>query len=51
MNEYAAFNRAEGGGVEFEGAIEVFPSGSEGRNGGLTEKVEGELGLREEFIP
>ena len=40
-----------GGGVEVEEAIEVFPRKSEGGDGGLTEKVEGELGLWEEFVP
>ena len=51
MNEDAASDGAEGGGVEVEGAIEVFPIGKEGSDGGLAEKVEGELGLREEFVP
>ena len=51
MYEDAASDGDEGGGVEVEGAIEVFPSGEEGRNGGLAEKVEGEFGLREEFVP
>ena len=51
VNEYAASDGAEGGGVKVEGAIEVFPSGSEGGNGGLAEKVEGDLGLREDFSP
>ena len=41
MNEYAASDWAEGGGVEVEGSIEVFPSENEGRNGELAEKVEG----------
>ena len=51
MYEYAAAYGAEGGGVEVEGAVEVFPNGEEGGNGGLVEKVEGEFGLREEFVP
>ena len=51
MYEDAAAYGAEGGGVEVEGAIEVLPSGSEGGDGGLTDKVEGELGLREDFVP
>ena len=51
MNEDAAAYGAEGGGVKVEGAIEVFPSGKEGIDGGLAEKVEGEFGLREEFFP
>ena len=51
VDEYAASNGAEGGGVKVEGVIEFFPSGSEGGDGGLAEKVEGELGLREEFVP
>ena len=50
MNEYAASDGAEGGGVEVEGAIEVFPSGSEGGDGGLAENFEGELSLWEEFV-
>ena len=40
VDEYAASNGDEGGGVEVEGAIEVFPRGSEGGDGGLAEKVE-----------
>ena len=40
-----------GGGVEVEGSIEFFPSGNEGNDGRLSEKVEGELGLWEEFFP
>ena len=51
MDENAAAYGAEGGGVEVEGAVEGFPSGEEGSNGGLAEKVEGEFGLREEFVP
>ena len=51
VEEYAASDGDTGVGVEVEGAIEVFPSGGEGSNGGLAEKVEGELGLREEFFP
>ena len=51
VDEYAVSYGAEGGGVKVEGAIKVFPSGSEGGEGGLTEKVEGELSLREEFVP
>ena len=39
VDEYAASDGAEGGGVEVEGAIEVFPSGSEGGDGGMAEKV------------
>ena len=34
MNEDAASNGAKGVGVEVEGAIEVFPSGEEGSDGG-----------------
>ena len=30
VDEYAASDGTEGGGVEVEGAIQVFPSGSEG---------------------
>ena len=44
MDEYAASNGAKGGGVKVEVAIEVFSRGSEGSNGGLAEKVEGDLG-------
>ena len=50
MYEDAASDGAEGGGVEVKGDIEVFPSGKEGSDGGLEEKVEGELSLRE-FVP
>ena len=42
---------AEGGGVKVEGAVEDFPSREEGSDGGLAEKVEGEFGLREDFVP
>ena len=51
MNEDVASDGVEGGGVEVEGAIEVFPCGKEGSDGGLAEKVEGKFGLREEFLP
>ena len=51
MYEDAAAYGAEGGGVEVEGAIEGFLSREEGSDGGLKEKVEGEFGLREEFVP
>ena len=51
MYEDAAAYGAEGGGVEVEGAIEVLPSGEEGSDGGLAEKVEGEFVLREDFVP
>ena len=50
MNENMASDEAKGGGVEFEGAIEVFPSRNVGSDGGLAKKVEVELGLREEFF-
>ena len=51
MYEDAASYGAEGGGVKVEGAIVVFSSGKEESDGGLVEKVEGEFGLREEFVP
>ena len=51
MYEDAAAYGAEGGGVKVEGAIEGFPSGYEGSDGGLAEKVEGEFGFQEEFVP
>ena len=51
MDENAAAYEAEGGGVEVEGAVEGFPSGEEGSDGGLAEKVEGDFDMREEFIP
>ena len=38
--EHAASDGAEGGGIEVEGAIEVFPCGCEGGDGGLAEEVE-----------
>ena len=50
MDENAAAYGAEGGGIEVEGAVEGFPSGEERSDGGLAEKVEGEFGLREEFV-
>ena len=40
VDEYAASDGAEGGGVEVEGAIEVFPCGCEWGDGGLAEEVE-----------
>ena len=49
--EYAASNGAEGGGVEVEGAIEVFPCGFEGGDGVLADEVERYLGLREDLVP
>ena len=49
--EYTASNGAKGGGVEVEGAIEVFPCGCEVGDDGLAEEVEFELGLREELVP
>ena len=51
MYEEAAAYGAEGVGFEVEGDIEVFPSREEGSDGGLAEKVEGEFGLWEEFVP
>ena len=51
MDEDAAADGDEGGGVEVEGAIEVLPYGREGGDGGLVEKVEQELGLREKLVP
>ena len=51
MYEDVAAYGAEGSGVEVEGAIEGFPSREEESDGGLAEKVEGEFGLREEFVP
>ena len=38
--EYAASDGAKGGGVEVEGAIEVFPCRCEGIDDGLAEEVE-----------
>ena len=40
MYEYAAFDGAEGGGVKVERAVEVFPCGCEGGDGGMAEKIE-----------
>ena len=51
MDENAAAYGAEGGGGEVEGAVEGFPSGEEGSDGGLAEKVEVDFSLREEFVP
>ena len=51
VDEYVASDGAEGVGVEIEGAIEVFPSGSGGGDSGLAEKVEGELGFAGEVCP
>ena len=51
MNEDAASDGVKEGCIEVEEAIEVFPRGKEGSNGGLGEKVEGEFGLREDFFP
>ena len=41
----------KGGGIKVERAVEGFPGREEGSDGGLAEKVEGEFGLREEFVP
>ena len=51
MYEDEAAYGTKGGGVEVEGAIEGFPSGEEGTYVELAEKVEGEFGLWEEFVP
>ena len=51
MDKNSAAYGAERGGVEVEGAVESFPSSEEGSDGGLAEKVEGEFGLREVFVP
>ena len=51
VDENAAAYGAEGVGVEVEGAVEGFPSGEEGSDVGLADKVEGEFGLQEEFVP
>ena len=40
VDKYAASDWAEGGGVKVKGAVEVFPSGCEGGDGGLAEEVE-----------
>ena len=40
VDEYAASDGAEGGGVEVKGAIEFFPCRCEGGDGGLAEEVE-----------
>ena len=45
MYEDAAAYGAEGGGVGVEGAVEGFPSGKEGSDGGQVEKFEGCFGL------
>ena len=51
VDEYAASDGAEGGGVKVEGAVEVFPSRSEGGNSGMAKKVDEELGLQEDIVP
>ena len=51
MYEYVAAYGSERGGVEVERAVEGFLSGKEGCDSGLAEKVEGEFGLQEEFVP
>ena len=51
MDENAAAYGTKGGGVEVEGAVEGFPSREEWSDGGLVEKVEGEFGLQEDFVP
>ena len=50
VDEYVASDGSEGDGVKVERAIEVFPSGSEGIDGGLADKVEVELGLRKDIV-
>ena len=51
MDENSTAYGDEGGGVEVEGAVEGFPDREEESDGGLEDKVEGEFGLREEFVP
>ena len=51
VDEDTAADGYEGGGVKVEGAIEVLPCRREGGDGGLVEKVEQELGLREKLVP
>ena len=36
---------------KLNGGIEGSPSGEEGSDGGLADKVEGDFGLWEEFVP
>ena len=41
----------DGGGVEVEGAVEVFPGRHVRGKGGIEEEVQGEFRLREELVP
>ena len=51
VDEDAAADGDEGGGVKVEGSVEVLPCGREGGDGGLAEEVERELGLRGDLFP
>ena len=51
MDNDRAADWNDGGGVKFEGAVEVFPGRHVCGKGGLAEEVQGEFCLREEFFP
>ena len=51
MDDDQASNWTDGGGVEVEGAVEVFPGRHVRGKGGMAEEVQGEFGLKEEFSP
>ena len=51
MDNVRAADLTNGGGVEVEGAVEVFPGRNVRGKGGLAEEVQGEFRLREELVP
>ena len=50
MDDDRSSDWANGGGVEVEGAVEVFPGKHFRVKGGLAEEVQGEFILREELV-
>ena len=51
MNDNWAADWADGGGIEVEGAVEVFPGRHVRGKGGMAEEVQGELGLQKKLVP
>ena len=50
MDNVRAADLTNGGGVEVEGAVEVFPGRNVRGKGGLAVEVQGKFGLREELV-
>ena len=51
MNDNRASDWTDGGGVEFEGVVEVVPIRHVWGKGGLEEEVQGDFGFWEELVP